>query len=171
MDAHWVKVFDRADHHALILVVTHDFHLVFFPAEQALFDQHFGRRREIEAVLHHFLVFFTVVGDAATGTTKREAGANNNREIADRSVDRFDCFGQCVDRFRLGDVEADLKHCLLKDVTRFAFNDGFWLRADHFDAILLKDACIMQIHRKVESGLPTERRQQGVGSLLIDDLL
>ena len=50
----------------------------------------------------------------------------------------------------------------LKDVTRLALNDGFWLRADHFDAILFKDASIMQIHRKVQPGLPTQRRQQGV---------
>ena len=69
MDTHWVEIFNRADDHALILVVTHDLHLVLFPTEQALFDEHFSGRREVEAVLHHLLVFLAVVGDAATRTT------------------------------------------------------------------------------------------------------
>ena len=29
----------------------------------------------------------------------------------------------------------------------------------------------MQVHRRVEAGLPAERRQQRVGPLLLDDLL
>ena len=65
MDAHRVEIFNRADDHALILVVTHDFHLVLFPPEQALFDEHFSGGGQLEAVLHHLFILFAVVGDAA----------------------------------------------------------------------------------------------------------
>ena len=40
MDSHGVEIFDGANDDALVLPVPHDLHLVFLPAEQALFDEH-----------------------------------------------------------------------------------------------------------------------------------
>ena len=65
MDAHRIKIFNRADDYALILVVAHDLHFVFLPAKQAFFDQYLSGGGHLEAVLHHLLVFLAIVGDAA----------------------------------------------------------------------------------------------------------
>src|SRR3546814_5782173 len=44
---HGVQVLDRANDNAVIGAVAHDFHLVFFPAQQGFFDeQFFGGRSE-----------------------------------------------------------------------------------------------------------------------------
>ncbi|MCW7293780.1 hypothetical protein [Escherichia coli] len=39
MDAHRIKVFDRADDDAVVVFITHHFHLVLFPADQRLINQ------------------------------------------------------------------------------------------------------------------------------------
>src|SRR3546814_12637041 len=49
MDAHWIDILDRADDDGVIGAVTHDFHLIFFPAEQRFLDQHLGRGRCLKA--------------------------------------------------------------------------------------------------------------------------
>jgi hypothetical protein len=49
--AHRVEVLDRADDDAVVRLVAHDFHLVFFPAEQRFLDQQFVGRRGLEAAL------------------------------------------------------------------------------------------------------------------------
>ena len=42
VDAHRVEVFNGANDDAVVGVVTHDFHFVFLPTEEAFFDEDFG---------------------------------------------------------------------------------------------------------------------------------
>ena len=83
MDAHRVKIFNRADDDALVLIVAHHFHLVFLPAEQTFLDQHLMRGRNLQPVGHHRFKFFLVVGDAATRAAEGETWPNNKREFLD----------------------------------------------------------------------------------------
>ena len=99
MDAHRVKIFYRADDNALIFVVAHDFHFVFFPSKKTLLDQHLSCGRHIEAVLYHLFIFFAIVSDTASGTTKRETGANNDWKVTNQIVCSFECSCQsCYSR-------------------------------------------------------------------------
>ena len=44
VNAHRIEVLDRADDHDIIIHVAHHLHLVLFPTDHRLFDQHFGHR-------------------------------------------------------------------------------------------------------------------------------
>ena len=165
MDTHRVEIFDRANHNALILVVAHDFHLIFLPSEEALFDEYLMGGRHIEAVLHHALILLAVVSDAAAGTAERVAGADDDGEVADQLVGRFEGVGQSLDRGRAGHVEADFEHGLLEDVARFTFFDRGGIGADHLHPVLVKNAGSVQIHREIQARLPAEGGEQCVWAL------
>ncbi len=53
------------------------FHLEFFPAEHALFDEHFIGRRSVDAALDDLDELAFVIGDAATGAAHREGGPDD----------------------------------------------------------------------------------------------
>ncbi len=80
MDAHRIEVFDRADDDAVIRLVADDFHFIFFPTQNRLFDQNFSRWRCIETALDDFEEFLAVISDAAAGAAERKAWADNGRQ-------------------------------------------------------------------------------------------
>ena len=139
MHAHRVKVFDRTNDDALILMVAHDLHLVLFPTQETFFDQDLGGGRGIETGLHHLFILFSIVGDAATGTTQCKAGPNDNGELADQFISRGEGITQIVYRSGFGHIQTDLDHGLLKDVAGFALFNGLRFGADHFDSIFFED--------------------------------
>ena len=77
MHAHRIKVLDRADDDAIVILVAHHLHLELFPAEQGFFDQQFLGRRGLKATFADFEKFVAVIGNATARTTHREAGAND----------------------------------------------------------------------------------------------
>ena len=169
MDAHRVEVFDRADDDALVLVVAHHFHLVFLPAEQAFLDEDLVHRRGVEAGLGHAVVLFAVVGDAAARAAQGVGRTDDDGEFAADERDRLAGFLEGLDHARARDVEADFQHQLLELLAIFAALDGVFLRADQFHAVLGEDAGAGELEGKVQRGLTSERREEGVGLLLGDD--
>ena len=169
MDAHRVEVLDGADDDALVLMVTHHFHLVFLPTQEALLDEDLVDGRGVEAGLGHALELFAIVGDAAAGAAERVGRTDDDREFA---ADQGDGLTRGVERLHdagTGDVEADVEHQLLEDLAVFAAFDRGFLRADQFDAVFGEDAGAGELERKVEGGLAAERREQRIGLLLGDD--
>ncbi|MCY1484599.1 hypothetical protein D9M68_182070 [compost metagenome] len=77
--AHRVDVLDRADDDAVVRRVADHFHLVFLPAENRFFDQHFGGWRRVEATADDVEEFRAVIGDTATGAAEREGRADDRR--------------------------------------------------------------------------------------------
>ena len=127
-------------------------------------------RGDVEAGLHHLLELLAVVGDAAARAAEGVARADDDGKIADQLVGGLKRVGKGLDGGGAGHVEADLEHGLLEDVAGLALFDRLRAGADHFDAVFFKDARLVQIHREVQAGLPAEGRQEGVGTLLRDDL-
>ena len=97
MDAHRVKVFDRADDDALILVVAHHFHLVFLPAEQAFLDEDLMHRRSVEAGLGHAVILFAVIGDATARATQGVGRTDDDGEFAANERDGLAGFLEVLD--------------------------------------------------------------------------
>ena len=164
---HWVEVLDRADDDAIVFFVAHDLHLDLFPADQRLLDQQFVHRAGLETALADRQKLLLVVGDTATRAAQRKRGTNDRRKT-DSRLD-FLRLGH-----RMGDtgarrLQADVRHRRLEFLTILGFLDGVRARADHFDAVLLQYAVARQIERAVERRLPAHRRQQRIGTLLLDD--
>ena len=87
MDAHRVEVFDGADDDAVVVFITHHFHLVLFPANQRFINQQFVGWGKIQTAFANFFKLFAVVGDTAAGATHGERRTDNARE-ADVSGNR-----------------------------------------------------------------------------------
>src|SRR3546814_10169527 len=77
MDAHWIDILDRADDDGVIGAVTHDFHLIFFPAEQRFLDQPLARGRCLKAASDALDKPIAIIGNAATGPAPSEGRPNH----------------------------------------------------------------------------------------------
>ncbi len=169
MDAHRVEVLDRADDHAVVVAVAHDFHFELLPAEQGFFDEDFGNGREVEAAGDDVIEFLAVVGDAASGSAHGEARADDEREGAD-ILGGLPGFVHGLDGGGLRHVEADFVHGLFEELAVLALLNGVRLGSDHFDAVLLEDAGVEEFEGEVEGGLAAEGGEEGGRALLLDDL-
>ena len=72
MDAHRVEVFNRADNDAVIVLISNDLHLEFFPANQRFIDKQFVSGRQLETALTNRLKLDPVVSNPATRTAHCE---------------------------------------------------------------------------------------------------
>ena len=72
MNAHRIKILDRADDDDVVLQVAHHLEFVFLPAEYRLFNQNFVNRAQIESPLDDFFVLFVVVCDSSARSAQRE---------------------------------------------------------------------------------------------------
>ena len=72
---------------------------------------------------------------------------------------------------RLGNIETDLDHRLLENQTVFPALDGIRFGPDQFGAQPLESAAAMQLHRRIERCLASERRQNGIRLFPGDDFL
>jgi len=170
VDAHRVEILDRADDDALVLVVAHDLHLVFLPAEEALFDEHLVNGRKVQAVGHNGLKFFLVIRDAAALAAQSKGGADDKR-IGTDQLGRGTGLIHRVHGAGLRTVEADLDHGLLEQLAILALGNRLRLGADHFHAVFREDTGLVKIHRQVKRRLAAEGRQQRRRPFRSDDLL
>ena len=79
-----------------------------------------------------------------------------------------------VERARVagaGHLETDLAHRGIEQLAVLGLLDGLDAGADELDVVLVEDAGGGEREREVERGLPAERGQERVGTLLGDDLL
>ncbi|CAH0257377.1 hypothetical protein SRABI106_02743 [Rahnella aquatilis] len=72
MDAHRIEVFNGADDDAVVVFITHHFHLVLFPANQRLINQQLFGRGKIQPAFANLFELFTVVRNTATGAAHSE---------------------------------------------------------------------------------------------------
>ncbi len=160
MHAHRIDVLDAAYHHAVVATIPDDFELVFLPSEQRLVDLDLVDHRSLDAGTHDRLVLLAIPGDAASGAAKRERRANDRGktdllEEPDRLRDRRD-------GSTLRILQADRIDHLLERFPVFRSPDHFAVGADHLDSVFLQDPAIPEFARAVQSGLPSQRGENGV---------
>ena len=168
VNAHRVEVFDRANHHAIVSAVAHDFHLELFPTEQGFIDEHLGNRRKIEPPGDDFLILLAVVSDPAALAAEGERWPHDQRESPDFLGD-LASFLHRVGDARARHIEADLDHRLLEELTVLALIDGLGIGADHADAMLGQGASFEQRHRRIQRRLAAQGWQQRIGLFADDD--
>ena len=173
MHAHRIDVLDRADDDAIVVLIAHHLHLVFFPAEHRFLDQHFRGRRGVDAALDDLDELLLVVGDAAAGAAERERRPDDRRQPD--IVERLQRLDQRLDLMRARRGKPDLGHRVAEQLAVFRLVDGFRGGADHLHAELFQNAHAAERQRGVERGLPAHGRQQRETArkdvaFLLDDL-
>ncbi len=168
MDAHGVQVLDGADNDAVVVLVPHHLHFVFFPADQGLVDQQLVGGGQIQPAVADLLELLPVVGDTAAGTAHGE-GRADNAGIAE-AVRHLQGFLEAVDDGGPRRAQADGLHGLVEQVPILGLVDGFLGGPDQLHALLGQHAVAVQIQRTVERRLPAHGGQQRIGLFLFDDL-
>ena len=168
VDAHGVEVFDGTNDHAVVGVVTHDLHFIFLPAEQALVDEDFANRREVDPPGADGFEFLTVISNAAAGAAEGESRADDEREGAD-VIGHATRFLHGVGDAALWHIEAYFDHGLLEFHAVFALLDGVGFGPDHTHVMFFQHAGMVQGHGKIQGRLAAEGGQQGVRFFALDD--
>ena len=110
--------------------------------------------------------------DSATGSTEGVGGPDDERDFREP-----DLVGECVGLFHGVDDGgggyrfAEGVHELAELVAVLGLADGSQGGAKQADVVLLKNACVGEFAREVESGLSAERGQEAFGALAGDDAL
>ena len=156
MDAHGVNVLDGAHDDAVAGLIAHDFHLVFFPADDALFHEHLTGGRKFQALRHDLAQFLLVIGDAAARAAEREARAKHAgvAHLAGELDGVFD--GVRITAARA--LQTDFFHGLGEQLAVFAALDGCQIAANHFNAIAIKHARFRQLNSRIQARLATKGR-------------
>ena len=166
MHAHGVEILDGAHDDAVAGVVTHDLHLILFPALDGLLDQHLVGRRELQALAHDGDELLVGVSDAAAGAAEGKARAQY-AGITHALGDSLGV-GHAVGIARARDLQADLGHGLVKELAVLAALDSGQVAADHLDAVLVERTVLCQLDGGVQTGLAAQRGQQRVRALFLD---
>ncbi len=166
MHAHGVEVLDGTHDDAVAGVVTHDLHLVLFPALDGLLDQHLVGGRELQALAHDGDELLVGMRDAAAGATEGKARAQY-AGIAHALGDGLGV-GHAVGIARARDLQADLGHGLVKELAVLAALDGGQVAADHLDAVLVERTVFRQLDGGVQTGLAAQCGQQRIRALFLD---
>ena len=127
--AHRIDVLDRADDDAIVFLVAHHLHLVFFPAQHRFLDQHLAGGRGIDAAFDDVDEFFFVVGDAAAGAAEREGRADDRRQPD--VLERRQGLRQRLDLVRARRLQPDLGHRVAEQLAVLRLVDGLGGGADH----------------------------------------
>ena len=167
MDTHRIEVFDGADDDAVVVFITHHFHLVLFPANQRFINQQLFGWGEIQTAFANLFELFAVVGDTAAGAAHGERWADDAR-IAHVSRDGQRFFHIVCDTGTRG-VEADFLHRHVEAATVFCFINRVGGRTNHGHAELFQHALTLQLQRTVQRRLAAHGWQHRVRTLFLDD--
>src|SRR3990172_5039274 len=80
MDTHRIEVLDGTYDHDVILDITHDLKLEFFPSDHRSFNEVIMDRTACQSVFHLLAELLHVVGGAAASPAKRKRGPDDNRQ-------------------------------------------------------------------------------------------
>src|SRR5262249_38740064 len=124
--------------HDVVVHVAHYFHLILFPAEDALFDQHLVNWRLIETAADKRVKLIAVIGDGRAAAAERETGPHDGGQ-ADHFHHPSRVF-EGLNRLAAATFQADLLHRGLEQRPVLGLVDHLRLSADHLDAIFFEDA-------------------------------
>ena len=147
-------------------MITHDLHLVLFPALDGLLHEHLARRGELQALGHDLDELGLVVRDAAARTAHREARTQDARVA--RGLDDVERVLNGIGVPGTGDLQAYLGHGRVEELAVLAALDSGQVAADHLDAVLVERTVLCQLDGGVQTGLAAQRGQQRVRALFLD---
>ncbi len=167
MDAHWVQIFNRADHHKIIYLVAQHFQLVFFPADQRFFHPGLLDGRGVQGFAHR-------LGELAGGMHPRsptaaqcEGGAHQQRVPA--SFRQRLGLGQRVRRPAQWNGQPSGQQRVAEQGAVFGDANRVEPGPDQLDAVAGQNAVLAEFQRQVEPGLAADGGQHGVRPFLRDN--
>ncbi len=168
VDAERVDVLHGADADALVGAIAHDLELELLAPREALFDEHLGDARAEDALQRRPQVLFPL-DDGRAAPAEREGAAQDHGQPD--AVGRLDGVFQRRCGLASRHLDADLGEPLVEQLPVLGVADGLDRRSEHLHAAAGQCAPCLQRKAAVERRLPTERQQDRVDLLGLDDPL
>ncbi|OPY89828.1 MAG: hypothetical protein A4E72_00972 [Syntrophus sp. PtaU1.Bin208] len=167
MHPHGVDILDEADGDHPVLFIADDFQFQFLPAENGLFNEDLTYPAGRNAAAGHGPEFFRIVDESAPRAAHGISRADDHG-IAEFGSDFFRLL-HGIGRFALRHVDTQARHGFLEGYPVFAALDGVHLDADDLNAVFFQDSQLGQFRRQVQSRLPAEVWEDGIGFFIFDD--
>ena len=168
MHTHRVNILHAADGDGVVIGVTHDLKLDLLVALDALLDEHLMNGRKLEGVQTDLHKLFFVVGKTAARAAEGERGTKNHG-ITDALCRRL-CLVQAIcDLGGNGRLTDGLAKLLEKLAVLGALN-ALTAGTEKLHMALAKHTLLFQLHRKVQARLSADAGNDGVGTLIAQDL-
>ena len=116
------------------------------------------------------LQFLAVVGDAAAGAAQGKGRPDDERETADLGRDALGVSERARDA-GARHVQPDSDHRFLEELAILALGDREGVGADQLHVVPNERAVAVQLHRRVERGLPAHRREDRIRLLAFQNHL
>ena len=168
VDANGVDIFHTTDGDGIVFTVTHNLELDLLIALDRLLDQYLMHRRKLKCIEANLDQFFLIVSKAATGTAQGE-GRTQNNGITD-TLGSFLSFLNGVSDLRRNNRLADGLAQFLEHFTVLSALDGCAGSTQQFHTALLQNTLLLQLHNQVQTGLTTNAGQNGIGTLVANNL-
>ena len=168
MNPHWIEVLDRADDHAVVIAVTHDFELELFPAGDARLDQNLTDRAHRDSLRCEMRELVERRRNARAPAAENVGRANDARQA--NCFQHAHCFIERMRNSACRYGQTNFDHRFLELPAIFRGRNRLGVCADQFGRAGHPDeASLEQRHCNIECGLAAHRGQHGVGALALDD--
>ena len=168
MDAYRIDVLHAADSDGPVSAVTHHLKFNFLESLHGFLDQDLMYRGKIERPDPYIFQLFFIAGEASSG-----AAESKRRSEHDRIADLFCCqlcFLNAVgDHARYHRLAYGLAH-LFEELSVLGSLDGVCGSSEKLYSALGKNSLAVELHRKVESRLSADPRNDGVRPLISEYL-
>ena len=129
VDAHWIKIFNRADDNHVVFEIAHNFQLIFLPANKGLFHDNLGNHARLESCACKGFHLFPVIGHTAADSAQGKTGPDNEG-IADRLSHLFGLI-HIPDNSAPGHTQTDAIHGISELLPIFGLLDDRYCGSDH----------------------------------------
>ena len=168
MDADRIHILHAADGDGLICAVTHYLKLYLLVSLYGFLDQHLMHRRKIECLDADIFEFLFIVGKSAARSAERERRSQDYRISYVQSC-LLCLFDAVCDLARDDRLAYGLAH-LLEELSVLGSFDGIRRSSEKLYPALSQNALFVQLHGEVESRLSADTRDDGIRSLISQDL-
>ncbi len=167
MHPHRVDILDRADHDEVVGHIAHDLELEFFPPDDGFLDENLVNRARLQAAFGNLPELLDVVRNTGTHASECEGGTDDGWEpkLA------HDGLGLGV-RARIAagrDGDVDRSHRVAKLQAILRQLDRLRGSTNEPHVVLVERAVLGKRNGQVQRRLPSNRGQQRIGPLLLND--
>ena len=149
VNAQRVNIFNEADGDHVVLGVTDNFQLQFFPSQNGFFYQNLSHQTGLQTSGTYGLQFFYIINQAAAGTAHGVSRTQNNRIT--QFVRNGKGFIHTVSHFTSCHLNTQTVHGVLKLNTVFATLNGIYLNTDYFYVIFIQNTFFCQLRTEIQS--------------------
>lgn len=166
VDTKGVEVLHVANSDAVVVSIADNLILDFLPATERLLDQNLGRKGQ--GARGQVLQLLGVGSETGTQTTQ-SVGRTDDDGVSN-SLSSLQGLVDGADRNGFGDGDVDLVQGLGEKITVLTGLQGLDAGSQNANTVALEDTHAVHLHTQVQGGLTTEREEDTIGSLPLNDI-